>query len=61
MPEEAGTGWKNVRIPENVWEAAKIRSAQDRATPTIQEVVEAALRAYLQLPKPETKAGELHD
>ena len=50
MPPE-DVGWKNVRIPEDVWEAAKNRSTAARTT--IQEVVEKALREYLGLPEAE--------
>lgn len=45
---------KSVKIPDDVWEAAKIRAIHEGVT--LQQVVEEALREYLAKPAKKDKA-----
>jgi len=46
MPDEEQQGWKTVRIPEELWRQAK-QAALNPPVCTLQEVIEEALRQYL--------------
>lgn len=44
-PNQPKTPSRNIRVPDDLWEAAKARTTEDGTTVTA--VVNAALRAYL--------------
>jgi hypothetical protein len=54
-PATGVTPRRNLRVPDDVWDAAKAKAAAEGTT--VSAVIVAALREYAGLPRPTTETG----